>query len=64
MRRFNVQKSPGGLFFLAAVAIAIAAGAASWFFIQSAVPSVPVLAAKTELTPGMLITEDSLAVVE
>ncbi|MBE0467478.1 MAG: Flp pilus assembly protein CpaB, partial [Candidatus Desulforudis sp.] len=44
--------------------IAIAAGAARWYFIQAAVPSVPVLVAKTELTPGTLITEDNLAVVE
>lgn len=59
-----MQKTPGGTFFLAAVVFAVIAGLASWYTIQAAAPSVPVLVAKSDLTPGTLITEEKLAIVE
>lgn len=57
-------KSSSQMFFAAALVFAIIAGVASWYFIQAAVPSVPVLVAKTDLTPGTKITENDVAVVE
>lgn len=64
MRKLGMQKMPGGTFFLAAVLFAAVAGLASWYVIRAAAPSVPVLVAKSDLTPGTLITEEKLAVVE
>lgn len=58
------KSSTGGVFLLAAIAVAVAAGLAAWFFIRAAAPSVPVLVAKAELTPGTLIAGDRLAVVD